>query len=67
MFLGRKKLLPYDYFCHWDVFDSMLRCEFNDLPGEAEGHWRRLRFDGQSGVGGDNWKGSLAAEGVPWN
>lgn len=32
--LGRKKLLPYDYFRHWDVFDSMLRCEFKGLPGE---------------------------------
>ena len=34
--LGRKKLLPYDYFRHWDVFDSMLRCEFKDLPGEQK-------------------------------
>ena len=32
--LGRKKLLPYEYFRHWDVFDSMLRCEFKGLPGE---------------------------------
>ena len=34
--LGRKKLLPYDYFRHWDVFDSMLRCEFKGLPGEEK-------------------------------
>ena len=34
--LGRKKLPPYDYFRHWDVFDSMLRCEFKGLPGEQE-------------------------------
>ena len=34
--LGRKKLLPYDYFRHWDVFDAMLRCEFKDLPGEQK-------------------------------
>ena len=34
--LGRKKLLPYDYFRHWDVFDSMLRCEFKGLPGEQK-------------------------------
>ena len=32
--LGRKRLLPHDYFRHWDVFDSMLRCEFKGLPGE---------------------------------
>ena len=34
--LGRKKLLPYGYFRHWDVFESMLRCEFKDLPGEQK-------------------------------
>ncbi len=34
--LGRKKFLPYDYFRHWDVFDSMLRCEFKGLPGEQK-------------------------------
>ena len=34
--LGRKKLLPYDYFRHWDVFDSMLRCEFKGFPGEQK-------------------------------
>ena len=34
--LGRKKLLPYDYFRHWDVFNSMLRCEFKGLPGERK-------------------------------
>ena len=34
--LGRNKLLPYDYFRHWDVFDSMLRCEFRGLPGEQK-------------------------------
>ena len=34
--LGRKKLLPYHYFRHWDVFESMLRCEFKDLPGEQK-------------------------------
>ena len=34
--LGRKKILPYDYFRHWNVFDSMLRCEFKGLPGEQK-------------------------------
>ena len=34
--LGRKKFLPYDYFRHWDAFDSMLRCEFKNLPGEQK-------------------------------
>jgi len=32
--LGRNKALPYEYFRHWDVFESMLRCDFKGLPGE---------------------------------
>ena len=34
--LGRTKALPYEYFRHWDVFESMLRCEFKGVPGEAK-------------------------------
>ena len=34
--LGRERLLRYEYFRHWDVFESMLRCEFKDLPGEQK-------------------------------
>ena len=34
--LGRTKTLPYEYFRHWEVFESMLRCEFKGFPGEAK-------------------------------
>ena len=34
--LGRTKTLPYEYFRHWEVFESMLRCEFRGFPGEAK-------------------------------
>ena len=34
--LGRTKDLPYAYFDHWGVFESMLRCEFRGLPGEKK-------------------------------
>ena len=34
--LGRTKDLPYAYFHHWDVFESMLRSEFRGLPGEGK-------------------------------
>ena len=65
--LGRKKLLPYDCFRHWDVFDAMLRCEFKNLPGEQKVTRRRLRPDEQSSAGRDDWEGLLAADGVSWN
>ena len=34
--LGRTKTLPYEYFRHWEVFESMLRCDFRGFPGEAK-------------------------------
>lgn len=34
--LGRTKTLPYEYFRHWEVFESMLRCEFKGIPGEEK-------------------------------
>ena len=34
--LGRTKHLPYDCFRQWEVFGSMLRCEFKGLPGEQK-------------------------------
>lgn len=34
--LGRTKNLPYIYFRYWGVFESMLRCEFQGLPGERK-------------------------------
>ena len=34
--LGRNKYLPYNCFRHWDVFESMLRCEFKGLPEESK-------------------------------
>jgi hypothetical protein len=33
--LGRTHRLQYQYFKHWDVFQSMLKCEFEALPGES--------------------------------
>ena len=32
--LGRGHYLQYQWFKHWDVFESMLKCEFQNLPGE---------------------------------
>ena len=32
--LGRTQELPYRYFRYWEVFESMLKCEFRHLPGE---------------------------------
>ena len=34
--LGRKRDLAYDSFRHWDVFETMLRCEFEGFPGEEK-------------------------------
>lgn len=34
--LGRVVDLPYAYFRHWDVLESMLRCEFSGLPGQQK-------------------------------
>jgi DNA-binding XRE family transcriptional regulator len=32
--LGRNELLPYQWFQDWEVFESMLKVKFKDLPGE---------------------------------
>jgi hypothetical protein len=32
--LGRTRTLPYEFFQHWEVFESMLKCEFKQKPGE---------------------------------
>lgn len=32
--LGRTHVMPYQYFKHWEVFESALKCEFKRLPGE---------------------------------
>ena len=58
--LGRKKLLPYDYFRHWDIFNSMLRCKFKGLPGEQKvigGDYVLLdrRVDGVT-IGKETWQ-----------
>ena len=34
--LGRTKDLPYIYFHHWTVFEAMLRCDFEGVPGEQK-------------------------------
>jgi hypothetical protein len=32
--LGRTRTLPYEFFQHWEVFESMLKCDFMQKPGE---------------------------------
>ena len=32
--LGRTRTLQYEFFKHWEVFESMLKCEFKQKPGE---------------------------------
>ncbi|KAH8661518.1 hypothetical protein BGZ60DRAFT_517255 [Tricladium varicosporioides] len=32
--LGRSQCLPYQWFRHWGIFESMLKCQFKNLPGE---------------------------------
>ena len=32
--LGRTRNLQYEWFQHWEVFESMLRCESHNMPGE---------------------------------
>ncbi|KAI9836029.1 MAG: hypothetical protein M1819_001640 [Sarea resinae] len=34
--LGRKRELPYEYFRHWQPFESFLLVDFRDLPGETK-------------------------------
>jgi hypothetical protein len=33
--LNRTKLLPYEYFCNWALFQPWLEGSFKDLPGES--------------------------------
>lgn len=40
--LGRVQELPYNWFRHWEIFESMLRCVFKNLPGER--HVLRNRY-----------------------
>jgi hypothetical protein len=42
--LGRTQQLPYQWFKHWDVFESMLKCEFKNLPGERRVLKRQFRI-----------------------
>ncbi|KAL8951486.1 MAG: hypothetical protein Q9222_002540 [Ikaeria aurantiellina] len=34
--LGEHRSLPYEYFCHWEVFEGFLRAQFKDKPGELK-------------------------------
>lgn len=34
--LGRTRVLQYEWFKHWEVFESMLKCNFKDCPGEGK-------------------------------
>lgn len=33
--LNRTKLLPYEYFCDWDMCQAWLKYTFRDMPGET--------------------------------
>jgi hypothetical protein len=44
--LGRTRMLQYEFFQHWEVFESMLKCEFKEKPGEQrviQGQYHLLR------------------------
>ncbi|KAH6680517.1 hypothetical protein B0J14DRAFT_578791 [Halenospora varia] len=44
--LGRKRILQYEFFQHWEVFESMLRCDFRRKPGEqrvVQGQYHLLK------------------------
>lgn len=32
--LGREHVLEYRWFQNWDIFAAMLKCIFQDMPGE---------------------------------
>ncbi|KAL8916910.1 MAG: hypothetical protein Q9208_008274 [Pyrenodesmia sp. 3 TL-2023] len=34
--LGEHRSLPYEYFCHWEVFEGFLRAQFQSKPGESK-------------------------------
>ena len=51
--LGRTRNLQYEWFRHWEVFESMLRCDFSSLPGEAlvlTGRYHLMRGTQQSRI-----------------
>ncbi|KAF4624335.1 hypothetical protein G7Y89_g13833 [Cudoniella acicularis] len=51
--LGRTQQLAYRWFRYWDVFESMLRCEFRRLPGEdrvLRGQYILLKGRGQKSI-----------------
>ena len=58
--LGRTADLPYQYFRHWEVFESRLRCEFKGMPGENKilGGEYHLMNDSIPGliINTDNWQ-----------
>jgi len=44
--LGRTRTLQYEFFQHWEVFESMLKCEFKQKPGEQrviQGNYHLLK------------------------
>lgn len=34
--LGEFRSLPYEYFCHWEIFEGFLRTQFKNKPGESK-------------------------------
>ncbi|KAF4634522.1 hypothetical protein G7Y89_g3576 [Cudoniella acicularis] len=61
--LGRAQELEYQWFKHWEVFESMLKCEFKQLPGEQRvllGHYHILNAKRKSLViSPDEWEQSI--------
>lgn len=64
--LGRVKELPYEWFQHYEVFVSMLRCSFQHSPGEnlvLAGMFSILDIRGKRReVSQDNWKQIVVPE-----
>jgi hypothetical protein len=61
--LGRTQELEYQWFKHWEVFESMLKCEFKRRPGEQRvllGQYHILNAKRKSFViSPDKWEQSV--------
>jgi hypothetical protein len=61
--LGRTRELQYQWFKHWEVFESMLKCEFKRLPGVQRvlrGHYHILNAKRKSIIiSPDQWEQSV--------
>ena len=61
--LRRQHCLPYAYFRYWDVFESMLRSEFKNMPGYDKvlrGDYHIMRMDRSNQIiDKSQWKKSV--------